>query len=69
MPFIEECRESQAAGMMNTSSTASLVAHFTSALPQLKDEESEEEGRATPPLAGTVTALRTKWEQEASRNR
>lgn len=68
LPFIEECRESQAAEMMNTSSTASLVAHFTSALPQLKDEESEEEGRATPPLAGTVTALRTKWEQEASRN-
>ncbi|CAG2246792.1 TNNI3K [Mytilus edulis] len=69
LPFIEECRESQAAGTINnTSSTASLVAHFTSALPQLKDDDSEEEGRATPPPSGTVTALRTKWELEANRN-
>ena len=42
---------------------------FTASLPQLGGDDSDSEGRATPPLTGNVMALRTQWEQEALKRR
>jgi hypothetical protein len=34
----------------------------------IRDHEGDGEGRATPPLVGNVSALKSRWEMEASRN-
>ncbi|XP_060080735.1 serine/threonine-protein kinase TNNI3K-like [Ylistrum balloti] len=63
--ILEECKQSQGAALLSNSPiSVSLV----SRLSPIRDEEEGEEGRDTPPLAGHVTALRTHWEQEATRH-
>lgn len=43
---------------------------FPSALPMVTVQDSNTDGRTTPPLVvGHVSALRNHWEMEASRNR
>lgn len=58
VPILEECKQSQVAALLNNST-----------VPSLKEEEGEEDGQTSPPIAGNVMALRTHWEQEASKNR
>lgn len=57
MPILEECKQSQVAALLNNSTVPSMK------------EEGEEDGQTSPPIAGNVMALRTHWEQEASKNR
>lgn len=58
VPILEECKQSQVAALLNNST-----------VPSLKGEgEGEEDGQTSPPIAGNVMALRTHWEQEASKN-
>ncbi|KAJ8300565.1 hypothetical protein KUTeg_022084 [Tegillarca granosa] len=59
--LVEECRQSLGAAMLSNSSVVTNLS-------QVKDEDISKEGRETPPLAGHVTALRTHWELEATRN-
>ena len=67
IPILEECRQSQAVAMLsNVDPPPSL---FPSALPMVTQQETDSEGRNTPPLVGHVSALRNHWEMEASRNR
>lgn len=56
VPILEECKQSQVAALLNNST-----------VPSLKGEG--EDGQTSPPIAGNVMALRTHWEQEASKNR
>lgn len=58
--ILEECKQSQVAALLNNTS-----------VPSMKEEgEGEgEDGQTSPPIAGNVMALRTHWEQEASKNR
>lgn len=63
--ILEECKQSQGAALLgNSPMSVSLV----SRLSPIRDEDEGEEGRDTPPLAGHVTALRSHWEQEATRH-
>lgn len=57
VPILEECKQSQVAALLNNSTVPSLK------------EEGEGDGQTSPPIAGNVMALRTHWEQEASKNR
>lgn len=59
VPILEECKQSQVAALLNNSTVPSLK----------EEEEGEEDGQTSPPIAGNVMALRTHWEQEASKNR
>ncbi|XP_050411148.2 serine/threonine-protein kinase TNNI3K [Patella vulgata] len=67
VPILEECKQSQAVAMLSNSDTTPIVA-FPTALPMVTDRDSDDEGRSTPPLAGHVSALRSHWEQEATRH-
>lgn len=58
VPILEECKQSQVAALLNNST-----------VPSLKEEGEGEDGQTSPPIAGNVMALRTHWEQEASKNR
>uniref|UniRef100_K1QVI3 Serine/threonine-protein kinase TNNI3K n=1 Tax=Magallana gigas TaxID=29159 RepID=K1QVI3_MAGGI len=58
VPILEECKQSQVAALLNNSTVPSLK----------EEEEGEEDGQTSPPIAGNVMALRTHWEQEASKN-
>lgn len=60
VPILEECKQSQVAALLNNST-----------VPSMKEEEEGEgeDGQTSPPIAGNVMALRTHWEQEASKNR
>lgn len=55
VPILEECKQSQVAALLNNST-----------VPSMKEGE---DGQTSPPIAGNVMALRTHWEQEASKNR
>ncbi|XP_064617011.1 serine/threonine-protein kinase TNNI3K-like [Liolophura sinensis] len=67
VPILEECRHSQAVALLSNS--ISTQSEFNSGLSVLTEPVLEEEdGRSTPPLTGMVTAMRTRWEMEASRN-
>ncbi|XP_052822598.1 serine/threonine-protein kinase TNNI3K isoform X1 [Octopus bimaculoides] len=65
VPILEECRQSQAVMLISNGNTITNdpISEFNSL-----SEDSENEGRSTPPLTGHVTAMRTRWEMEASRN-
>lgn len=56
VPILEECKQSQVAALLNNTSVPSM-------------KEEGEDGQTSPPIAGNVMALRTHWEQEASKNR
>lgn len=58
VPILEECKQSQVAALLNNST-----------VPSMKEEGEGEDGQTSPPIAGNVMALRTHWEQEASKNR
>lgn len=65
---LEECRQSQAVALLSNSEVPSVS--FPAIVPnEARDSDSESDGRTTPPLAVNVTALRTHWESEATRNR
>ncbi|XP_012934991.1 serine/threonine-protein kinase TNNI3K [Aplysia californica] len=67
IPIIDECKQSQAVAMLSNvepSSNPSLPL----SLPMVTNQDSDGEGRDTPPMAGHVSAMRNHWEMEASRN-
>ncbi|XP_059146369.1 serine/threonine-protein kinase TNNI3K-like [Physella acuta] len=66
IPVLEECKRSQAVAMLSNSDTS--TASLPMALPMVTGQDSDGEGRDTPPMAGHVSALRNHWEMEASRN-
>ena len=68
LPTLEECKQSQTVAMLSNVDSGPTVS-FPNILPMVTDQDSDNEGRSTPPLAGHVSALRNHWEQEASRNR
>lgn len=68
IPILEECRQSQAVAMLSNIDPPPSI--FPSALPMVTVQDSNTDGRTTPPLVvGHVSALRNHWEMEASRNR
>ncbi|XP_067661812.1 serine/threonine-protein kinase TNNI3K-like [Haliotis asinina] len=67
LPVLEECKQSQAVAMLSNADSGATVS-FPSSLPMVTDTDSDPEGRSTPPLTGHVSAMRSHWEQEASRN-
>ncbi|CAH1787041.1 unnamed protein product [Owenia fusiformis] len=67
IPILEMCKESQAVAMLSNSAQMETFTISTSHCAPEEDEE-EDDGRSTPPLAGHVSAMRTRWELEASKN-
>lgn len=69
VPCLEECRQSQAVMLLsngNSLPSDSMVDSLNDI--SVISDDSETDGRSTPPLTGHVTAMRTRWEMEASRN-
>ena len=69
LPILEECRTSPAVMMLSNPPDYPPLSLSASLPAVIRDHNAEGEGRATPPLAGNVLALRTHWEMEATRNR
>ena len=84
IPILEICKQSDAVAMLSNAESVSnsgggiglslsLPMVTTQRGSQERGDNDEtgggEEGRDTPPLVGTVSALRNHWEMEASKNR
>ncbi|XP_055898146.1 serine/threonine-protein kinase TNNI3K-like [Biomphalaria glabrata] len=66
IPILEECKRSQAVSMLSNCESTTVTLPIS--LPMVTTQDSDGDGRDTPPLAGHVSALRNHWEMEASRN-
>ena len=69
LPILEDCRHSPAVMMLSNPPDYPAMSLSASLPAVIRDHDIDGEGRATPPLAGNVLALRTHWEMEASRNK
>ena len=58
VPILEDCKQTQVVALLKSSGVSSL-----------KEVGEGEDSPTSPPIAGKVMALRTHWEQEASKNR
>ncbi|KAL4218676.1 Serine/threonine-protein kinase tnni3k [Mactra antiquata] len=68
LPILDECKQSQAVALLSNPQEHQFVPLSASLPAVIRDHETDSEGRATPPLAGNVSALKSRWEMEASRN-
>ncbi|XP_053380307.1 serine/threonine-protein kinase TNNI3K-like [Mercenaria mercenaria] len=68
LPILEDCKHSPTVMMLSNPSEYQPVPLSASLPAVIRDHEGDSEGRATPPLIGNVSALKSRWEMEASRN-
>jgi len=70
IPILEEVKQSPAVSLLSNPAGYQQMSLSASLPAVIRDHESDGEGgRATPPLAGNVSALKSRWEQEVQRNR
>ncbi|XP_060602558.1 serine/threonine-protein kinase TNNI3K-like [Ruditapes philippinarum] len=68
LPILEDCKHSPTVMMLSNPPEYQQVPLSASLPAVIRDHEGDGEGRATPPLVGNVSALKSRWEMEASRN-
>ncbi|XP_052790328.1 serine/threonine-protein kinase TNNI3K-like [Mya arenaria] len=71
LPILEDCKHSPAVMMLSNPSGYTAVPLSASLPAVIRDHDGDGEGeggRATPPLVGNVSALKSRYEQELQRN-